>query len=80
VPLPAPGPDCEPSRNARFEPDDFAGLNSRAAKRKIFVQPVSQPGEIIRLEARITGRLGNLVQAQATAHVAGEIVLKAELT
>jgi 3-hydroxyacyl-[acyl-carrier-protein] dehydratase len=40
----------------------------------------AQPGEIIQLEAKITGRLGNLVQAQVTAGVAGEIVLTAELT
>lgn len=40
----------------------------------------ASPGELIRLEARITGRLGNLVQAQATASVARRLVLQAELT
>src|SRR5213594_4259553 len=29
----------------------------------------AKPGEIIRLQARVLGRLGNLVQAQATASV-----------
>lgn len=40
----------------------------------------ARPGEVIRIEARITGRLGNMVQAQATAAVGGETVLQAELT
>jgi 3-hydroxyacyl-[acyl-carrier-protein] dehydratase len=38
------------------------------------------PGEVIRLEARVNGRLGNLVQASATASVNGKVVLQAELT
>ena len=38
------------------------------------------PGEAVRLEARITGRLGNLVQAQASASVGGRLVLQADLT
>jgi 3-hydroxyacyl-[acyl-carrier-protein] dehydratase len=40
----------------------------------------AKPGEVIRLEARIIGRLGYLVQAQASASVRGELVLQAELT
>ena len=40
----------------------------------------ARPGELIQLEARVTGRLGNLVQAQATAHVNGRLVLQTELT
>jgi 3-hydroxymyristoyl/3-hydroxydecanoyl-(acyl carrier protein) dehydratase len=40
----------------------------------------AKPGEIIFLEAQITGRLGNLIQTQATAKVGGEIILTAELT
>jgi 3-hydroxyacyl-[acyl-carrier-protein] dehydratase len=39
-----------------------------------------RPGETVRVEARLTGRLGNLVQAQATARVADRLVLQAELT
>jgi 3-hydroxymyristoyl/3-hydroxydecanoyl-(acyl carrier protein) dehydratase len=40
----------------------------------------AKPGETILLEAKIAGRLENLVQAQATAKVGGEIILTAELT
>jgi 3-hydroxyacyl-[acyl-carrier-protein] dehydratase len=39
-----------------------------------------RPGEVIRVEARVTGRLGNLVQASATATVHRQLVLQAELT
>jgi len=50
------------------------------ALRNVKILGTARPGEIIQLEAHIAGRLGNLVQAQATARVAGEIVLTAELT
>ena len=40
----------------------------------------ARPGEVIRLEARVVGRLNNLVQAQASASVTGKLVLQAELT
>src|SRR2546422_792557 len=40
----------------------------------------ARPGEVIRLEARVVGRLNNLVQAQASASVNGRLVLQAELT
>ena len=40
----------------------------------------ARPGETVRLEARITGRLGVLVQAQVSAFVAGARMLSAELT
>jgi 3-hydroxyacyl-[acyl-carrier-protein] dehydratase len=50
------------------------------ALRNVKILGPAKPGETIQLEARIIGRLGNLVQAQATARVAGEIVLTAELT
>ena len=40
----------------------------------------ARPGEVIRLEARVVGRLNNLVQAQALASVNGRLVLQAELT
>ena len=39
----------------------------------------ARPGETIRLEARVTGRLGLLIRAQATAFVGGKKVLSAEL-
>jgi 3-hydroxyacyl-[acyl-carrier-protein] dehydratase len=50
------------------------------ALRNVKILGTARPGEIILLEAKIAGRLGNLVQAQATAKVGGEIVLTAELT
>jgi len=40
----------------------------------------ARPGEVIRLEARVIGRLNNLVQARATATVDGRLVLETELT
>ena len=40
----------------------------------------AKPGEIIRFEARLLGRMGNLVQAQATASINGRTVLQVELT
>jgi len=50
------------------------------ALRNVKILGAAKPGEIIFLEAKITGRLGNLVQAQATAKVGEEIILTAELT
>ena len=40
----------------------------------------AKPGEIIRFQARLLGRMGNLVHAQATASVNGRTVLQVELT
>ncbi len=37
------------------------------------------PGETIQLEAKIVGRMGNLVQAQATARVNGRVILQTEV-
>src|SRR5471030_89781 len=50
------------------------------ALRNVKILGTARPGEAILLEAKITGRLGHLVQAQAAARVADEIVLTAELT
>jgi 3-hydroxyacyl-[acyl-carrier-protein] dehydratase len=50
------------------------------ALRNAKISGTARPGETIQLEATITGRLGNLVQAQAAARVAGVVVLTAELT
>jgi 3-hydroxyacyl-[acyl-carrier-protein] dehydratase len=50
------------------------------ALRNVKILGTAKVGEIILLEAKIAGRLGNLVQAQAAAKVGGEIVLTAELT
>ena len=51
-----------------------------AALRNVKILGTAKPGEIISLEAKITGRLGNLVQAQTTAKTASEMILTAELT
>jgi 3-hydroxyacyl-[acyl-carrier-protein] dehydratase len=50
------------------------------ALRNVKIAGTAKPGEVVRLEARITGRLGNLVQSQTSAAVAGKTVLTAELT
>ena len=50
------------------------------ALRAVKILGSARPGEVIRIEARITGRLGPLVQAQARAFVANQGVLTAELT
>jgi len=40
----------------------------------------AKPGQVIKLEARITARMANLVQAQATASVDSQLVMQTELT
>jgi 3-hydroxyacyl-[acyl-carrier-protein] dehydratase len=40
----------------------------------------ARPGEVIRIEARVLGRMGNLIQAQATARVGEQVILQTELT
>ena len=50
------------------------------AMRGVKILGSAKPGEVIRIEARVAGRLGNLVQASASASVNGQTVLQAELT
>ncbi|MDQ6631992.1 MAG: beta-hydroxyacyl-ACP dehydratase [Verrucomicrobiota bacterium] len=50
------------------------------AFRKVKIFGTAAPGETIRLEAEIDGRLANLINARAKALVGGKIVLQAELT
>ncbi len=50
------------------------------ALRGVKILGAARPGDVVQLEARVTGRLGNLIQAQARGVVAGNIVLMAELT
>jgi 3-hydroxyacyl-[acyl-carrier-protein] dehydratase len=50
------------------------------ALRAVKILGSARPGQTVRIEARITGRLGALVQAQATGFVLGTQVLMAELT
>ena len=57
----------------------LAGLKLTAL-RNVKIFGTACPGEIILLEAKISGRLGNLVQAQATARVGETVCLTADLT
>lgn len=50
------------------------------ALRNVKILGSAQPGETVRLEARIAGRLGLLVQAQVFAFVSARKILTAELT
>jgi len=50
------------------------------ALRAVRILDSATPGQVIRVEARITGRLANLIQAQASASVDGQLVMQAELT
>jgi 3-hydroxyacyl-[acyl-carrier-protein] dehydratase len=50
------------------------------ALRSVKIMGTAKPGEVIRIEAVIAGRLGNLIQARASATVANRPVLRAELT
>jgi 3-hydroxyacyl-[acyl-carrier-protein] dehydratase len=50
------------------------------ALRAVKILGAAQPGETIRVEACIAGRLDALIQANAQAFVAGKLLLMAELT
>ncbi len=50
------------------------------ALRSVKILGTAKPGQTVRIEARVTGRLGSLVQAEASAFVSGTKVLSAELT
>jgi 3-hydroxyacyl-[acyl-carrier-protein] dehydratase len=56
----------------------LAGLKLTAL-RAVKILGTARPGETLRLEARIAGRLGNLIQAQAAASVNGQTVLQVEV-
>lgn len=57
----------------------LAGMKLTAL-RNAKILGTAAPGELIQLQANITGRLGNLVQAQATAWVNDVVVLQVDLT
>jgi 3-hydroxyacyl-[acyl-carrier-protein] dehydratase len=57
----------------------LAGLKL-TAMRGIKILGTARPGEVIQLEAKILNRLGNLIQAQVSATVNGQIVMQGELT
>jgi 3-hydroxymyristoyl/3-hydroxydecanoyl-(acyl carrier protein) dehydratase len=48
--------------------------------RGIKILGTAEPGEIIRLEATILSRLGNLIQARVAASVGGRPAMQGELT
>jgi 3-hydroxyacyl-[acyl-carrier-protein] dehydratase len=50
------------------------------ALRGVKILGAARPGDVLRLEAGVIGRLGHLVQAQARARVGETLVLTAELT
>jgi len=57
----------------------LAGLKL-TAMRAVKIFGTARPGEVIRLEAQLIGRLGHVVQARTTASVSGKVVLEADLT
>ncbi len=50
------------------------------ALRRIKILGTAKPGEVIRIEAHITGRLAGLIQSQVAVSVAGQTVMEGELT
>jgi 3-hydroxyacyl-[acyl-carrier-protein] dehydratase len=40
----------------------------------------AMPREVVQLEARVIGRMGTLIQAQATASINGRLILQTEIT
>ena len=57
----------------------MAGLKLTALRGvKIFGS--AEPGEVIRLECRVTGRMDHLIHAEATATVSEKLVMQAQIT
>jgi 3-hydroxymyristoyl/3-hydroxydecanoyl-(acyl carrier protein) dehydratase len=65
--------DLNVAQNALLELK-LAGI--RAAK----IQGTARPGETVRLEATVSGRMGGLVQVAGSASVDGRLILRCELT
>src|SRR5438045_9308437 len=57
----------------------LAGLKL-AGVRSIKITGSARPGELLRLETTVTGRLANVLQAAVTVSVNGQIVLRGELS
>lgn len=51
-----------------------------AAVRQARIHGTAQPGETVRVEATLVGRLANVVSARATARVGERVVLECEVT
>jgi 3-hydroxyacyl-[acyl-carrier-protein] dehydratase len=50
------------------------------AMRNVKILGTARPGQTIQLHAKVKGRLGNLVQAEAQAIVNGQVVMQGDLT
>jgi 3-hydroxyacyl-[acyl-carrier-protein] dehydratase len=50
------------------------------ALRNVKILGTARPGETIQVEAKLKGRLGNLVQAEVKATVDGAVVMQGEVT
>ncbi len=50
------------------------------ALRNVKILGTASPGEVVRLESKILARLANLIQASAEAHIADQLVMRAEIT
>ncbi len=57
----------------------LAGLKLTAL-RAVKITGTARPGQVLMVEARISGRLANLVQTQIKISVDGNVVLQAEVT
>jgi 3-hydroxyacyl-[acyl-carrier-protein] dehydratase len=57
----------------------LAGLKL-AAMRGVKITGAARPGDVLRIEARLLGRMGNLVQTAAKVFVGERQILTAELT
>jgi 3-hydroxyacyl-[acyl-carrier-protein] dehydratase len=57
----------------------LAGLKLTAL-RAVKILGAARPGDVVRLQASVIGRLGNLIQVQASGRVGVTLVLTAELT
>ncbi len=66
---------------AQADPDlaPLPGLKLTAI-RGIKILGTARPGETIRLEARVSGRIGNLVQTEVNASLNGRLILDGNLT
>jgi 3-hydroxyacyl-[acyl-carrier-protein] dehydratase len=50
------------------------------ALKGVKISGTAKPGEVVRMEARITGRLANLIQAEISVHVGERLVVEGSLT
>ena len=57
----------------------LAGLKL-AAMRSVKITGAARPGDVIKVEARVIGRMGNLIQAEASASVGDRQVMVAQVT